>query len=224
MKLKCYTVSQWETFSTCPRQYQAKYITKEVEFKPTPESLYGDEVHDALEVAIKQNSDLPPRFAHYQSFLDWVRARPGTIVAEGKVAVDAQWNPTGFFSPDARWRGKVDVVARDEVSAESLIFDWKTGKRRDKPDQLHMYATFELSTYPSVGAVRAGFVWLKDQVVSPPTVYSRDNLRSMQAEWDYRAETLDYAAEVDKFPPRPSGLCNGWCDVTDCKFWKPKRR
>lgn len=222
MAKKCYTVSQWDTFSTCPRQYKAKYITKEVEFKPTPETLYGDEVHDALERAIKQGSDLPPRFASYQRFLDWVRSQPGTVVAEGRMAVNEQWQPVPYFDKSARWRGMVDVVVRNETG--SLIFDWKTGKVRDNPNQLSMYATFELSSHPQVPEVKAGFIWLKDQSVSPPTTYTRDQLAKMHEEWDYRAETLDYVAEVDKFPEKPSGLCNGWCDVTSCKFWKPKRR
>ncbi len=36
------------TFLTCPRQFQAKYITKEVVFQPTEASLFGDRGHKGL--------------------------------------------------------------------------------------------------------------------------------------------------------------------------------
>jgi hypothetical protein len=31
------------------------------------------------------------------------------------------------------------------------------------------------------------------------------------------------AFKTDVWQPRQSGLCNGWCPVTECEFWKPKR-
>lgn len=218
---RCYTVSQWDTFQTCRRQFKAKHITKEVEFKQTPEGKYGDEVHDAMEMAIKRGSNLPARFAHFQKFLDAIRSRPGEVVAEGKMAVDENWNPVEYFDRSARWRGKLDVSILGQRAAET--FDWKTGKRKDKIDQLHLYGTFELAHHDQVEVVRAGFVWLKEQVVSPPVTFKREDFDKMKTTWDERAYQMDRAIEVDDFRPTPSGLCNGWCDVTSCEFWKPKR-
>jgi hypothetical protein len=34
---------------------------------------------------------------------------------------------------------------------------------------------------------------------------------------------IEHAFETDHWPKNPSGLCNGWCGVLDCDFWKPKR-
>ena len=36
-------------FATCPRQYEAKYVTKEVKFEQGEAAAWGDEVHKALE-------------------------------------------------------------------------------------------------------------------------------------------------------------------------------
>ena len=32
------------------------------------------------------------------------------------------------------------------------------------------------------------------------------------------------AFKTDTWQPRQSGLCNGWCPVKECEFWKQKRK
>jgi hypothetical protein len=31
------------------------------------------------------------------------------------------------------------------------------------------------------------------------------------------------AFKTETWQARPSGLCNGWCPVTECEHWKPKK-
>ena len=48
-----------QTFLTCPKQYHAKYITKEVKFEQNVHAVFGDLVHKSLENYLKHKEPLP---------------------------------------------------------------------------------------------------------------------------------------------------------------------
>lgn len=54
------TPSLLNTFLTCPRQYEAKYITKEVVFQQNDAARYGDMVHKSVEDTLKSGAALVP--------------------------------------------------------------------------------------------------------------------------------------------------------------------
>ena len=51
----------------------------------------------------------------------------------------------------------------------------------------------------------------------------RDQIDQLWAPFIGDLKQYMQAFREDIWQPRQSGLCNGWCPVTDCEFWKPKR-
>lgn len=211
--LSCYT--------TCPRQYEAKYVTKEVKFEPTEATIWGDFVHRALENYVKDGTPLPSNVQMYHVWGDAVRRRAGKKIVEGSLAVTKALQPCQFFDKDAWLRAKLDVlILRDD---EADILDYKTGKRKDNVEQLRRYALLVLINYPEVQRVRCGFIWLRDGVLTKPSVFTRDQIPDMLMLEEPVFAQIEADTKAQRFDPRPSGLCNGWCQVRRCEFWRPKK-
>lgn len=222
-----WSYSAMNTFDTCPRQYYAKHVTKEVPFVQNAAAKWGDDVHKALENCIKYGGQLPPNMQMYQKFLDSIKLRASSIgaklIAEQPVALTRDLKQVSWFtrktSKTKVWfRLKVDVTVHAGEYAE--LFDWKTGKMKDDPDQLHLYALVAFVLYPDVKYVDVGYVWLKPGVVTPPVRYTREQMPEMLDYWVKKYEVLEEAFIRDDFPPRPSGLCHGWCEVRSCRHNK----
>lgn len=213
--------SKMNTFETCPRQYEAKYVTKEVPFKQTDEARWGDFVHKCLEEYIRYGTPLPTNVAGYQKFADAILAKRGEAIAERQIAINPYLMKTGYFDGDVWIRAKIDVTILRDDSA--LVLDWKTGKMKEDPKQLMFYALLIFILHPHVQKVQAGFIWLKDGVITPPTTFTRDQYDQMLAMWKGKYEKIKEAHDNGVFEPTPNGLCYGWCEVTDCPHWKPKR-
>jgi hypothetical protein len=225
-----WSYSAMNTFDTCPRMYQAKYVTKEVPYVQNASAKWGDDVHKALEDNIKVGKPLPSNMAMYQRFLDAVKFRAdkigGELVAEQQVALTKDLHAVSWFTKKTAktpvwFRTKIDVVLH--ASGYGEVYDYKTGKRKFDKDQLHLYALVAFILYPDMNRLKAGFIWLKDGVIDKPVEYTRDMLPDMLKYWHERYDILEEAWILDDFPPKPSGLCHGWCEVTSCPHWQPKR-
>lgn len=222
--------SSLNVFETCPRQYEAKYITREVVFVQGPEAKWGDEVHQALEnyLNAKGGMQLPANMLQYQPYADWVLNRAakngGHVVAERQSAVNSVKQATAYKAKDAWVRGKIDVTILYPDQGKAEVFDWKTGKIKNDVTQLAMYGALTLADYRDVGVVSAGFVWLKDGQISPPVFFQRADYYETWATFDHKYERLKDAYVRGVFPPKPGGLCAKWCDVKSCEFHGKGRR
>lgn len=210
--------SSMNTFETCPRQYESKYVLKDVVFESGPEADWGNEVHTALEHYVRDGTPLPSNMVQYTRFAEAVRRRPGTKVCEGAYAVRADLTPTDFFAKDVWWRSKIDVLNIVHPMAAE-IWDWKTGKQKPDTLQLMLYACLVFFHYPAVQQINAGYVWLKDEVVTRPITYHRTDLRTMWNTFVTKYERLAAAYDNGTFQPKPSGLCRRHCPVRRCEFF-----
>lgn len=220
--------SSLNTFKTCPRQYEAKYVVRDVKFVQNDAAKWGDEVHIALENFIKRTTPLPGNMVQYQPALDWVMKRAengqGVVLAERKSAVEQVAKaPVSYSSKDAWLRAKIDVTILYEGRCVAEVFDWKTGKPKDDDTQLLLYAGCTLADYRSVNQVKSGYIWLQTMQPSKPLTVDRADYYENWRPFEQTYGDLVRAYQTGVFPPKPSGLCNGWCDVTRCEFWKPKQ-
>jgi hypothetical protein len=113
-------------------------------------------------------------------------------------------------------------VKTSQLSGRARLVDYKTGKKREKWEQLAMNAVHVFASYPFVDLIDARYYWTVDQTESRK-VWHRSEVPML---WDMVLGDLRQYAEAFKsetWQPRPSGLCNGWCPVTSCSHWKPKR-
>lgn len=211
------------TFETCPRQYEAKYVTKEVKFEETDATRWGNEVHLGLEERVRDGKPLPPNLAIYEKYARAILARKGEKIVEGEFALAVDKTPTGFFAKDVWVRSKIDVLnLRDDGIAE--VWDWKSGKPKLDATQLLLYALLVMEHHPDIKEVRCAYVWLQNQApIGAPISYLRFNKAALWMTFEDKYRQLKSAYDLGVFQPKTSGLCAGWCSVTSCEFWKPKR-
>ena len=217
-----WSFSHAETFDTCPVQYEAKYVTKVIKFQETEATRWGNHVHQVAGDYLRDGTPVPDNVP-YKAQFDWVAARAerfgAELILEAEVGLTRDWGPCKYFDREKTvWcRGKIDVLMiRPDGVAE--VLDWKTGKPKMARTQLMIYALFVLAHYPAVKEVRAGFVWLKDNQVTPPVAYLRMNQNAYRDHWERKYASMKAARELGVFVPTPNGLCKNWCDVTYCDF------
>lgn len=209
-----WSYSSLTAFETCPRRFKLIKLTKEVSDPPNEAAAHGNEVHKALENALKDGRPLPEKYAQYQPMVNMVRMRPGKRLVEYKFALTAGFRPTEFFAKDAWCRGVIDAAVLGTKSA--TVMDWKTGKVKEDHDQLKLFAGVTFAAYPYIEEVRTGYVWLAHNKLTPKT-FTKDDTAEIWQEFLPRVQRLTRAAERDDFPPKPSGLCTKWCPVPNSK-------
>lgn len=214
--------SSLNVFETCPRQYEAKYITKEVKFVQSQAALWGDQSHNVLENYLKMNgaSPIPSNMEMYRPFGDWMLNRAakggGQILAERQSAVDRSHKSVPYKQ---RWiGGKIDVTILYPHECRAEVFDWKTGKVRNDVTQLKLYAGFTFADYPQIQTASVGYVWLEHKQMSPPVMAQRSDAPAIWSEFEHKYTQLKDAYVRGVFQPTPNGLCRQWCDVTSCEF------
>ena len=142
------------------------------------------------------------------------------------------------WGPGNSWRRKVvGVTEVDSVPTqciavssadhtflcgEHMVPTHNTGKRKVGSKQLKLFALMVFLHHPEVMSVKTGFVWLKEGVSDYET-YTRDQEADLWQEFVGDLARYNAAFKQDMWIPRKSGLCRGWCPVTSCEFWEPKK-
>lgn len=214
-----WSFSTLNRFVTCPRQYHAIHVVKRIKDVEGEAAKWGNAVHSAIEHTLKDEQPLPKEMEQFQDYVDSIRARPGKMLVENQLALNKQLQPTNFFAKDVWVRGKADVIHINGDVATGL--DHKTGKRKAS-SQMVLMALLMFHHYPEVQKIKTAFCWLKTGEIDTDE-YTRAEIDTM---WQVFVKDLDQyrrAFHSDTWQPRQSGLCAGWCPVTDCEYWKPKR-
>lgn len=202
-----------KAFEQCPRQAHRRFIARDLPFEETEASRWGSRVHEALEARLKNDKPLPDEMAHLEAwFVDLAGAW-----AEVKLGVRRDWSPCGFFDKDVWFRGKLDVLLVAPLGA--IIIDWKTGKRREDPDELEIFGALLKARHPESAKITGWYVWLKDKAVGK--LYDLSNTEAKTAEITERMARAEYAIRTNHFPPNETPLC-GWCSLKTCEF-NPRR-
>lgn len=228
---KPWSHSALQAYMNCPKAYYETRVAKSVVELPNAGGTWGNYVHEEFEKYLNSykarthyDSDLyalPTDLVQYLPYLDAITALPGTMHVECKYAINAQQQPCDYFAPDVWCRVIIDVLHVDGQRAH--IIDHKTGKRKLDTRQLMLSALVVFAHHPQVKVTKTGFCWLKDQKADYET-YVRAEIGGLWEEFIPDLTRYMRSAQTMTFGPRPSGLCNGWCPVTKCEFWKPKRK
>ena len=208
-------------FINCPKAYHRKRIVKDVKEEETEALRWGSRVHKAFEDRIKFGWSLPSEMAQYEDYLAHLIQAPGLKRTERKIALSRGMEPCEFFSKDVWFRGVIDLSVTHNENV--LLVDYKTGKPHSKFDQLRLFAIYAMLENPKVETVEARYYWTQT-FSSTSEQYTRDQLGDLWKPFLPNLRQYAEAFKTDTWQPRPSGLCNGWCPVTDCEFWRPKRR
>jgi len=220
--MRAWSFSSLNQYYTCPRQYDLQRNKQVIKFSESVETLWGKEVHRAMEESMQEGLPMVERFAAFQPYVDKIKALSGERFVEWEFALTKSLTPTGFKDENAWCRGIIDVGVVDGDRA--LVCDWKTGKVRPDSDQLKLFAAATMAHYPNVQTVKTAYVWLAHGCTTPET-YTRADLPKIWEHFIIKVKHLERAYQHDKWTPKPSGLCRGWCGagLSNCEFWEPKR-
>lgn len=223
MKPIAWSHSALQDFNTCPKAFYHKRIAKDVKESQGEAAMWGDRVHKAFEVYLQGAEAgvmLDPELEIYHGMLDDVRRKPGELFAEQKLAINKRLQPCDWFDKDVWMRGIIDVLIKDGATA--WVLDWKTGKQKDDPRQLKLFALLVFIHHPEVRNCITEFRWLRTGNTTGAT-YFRHQESNLWGEMLPDLLRYKMAFKHEIFVPRQSGLCNGWCPVQQCEYWKPKR-
>jgi hypothetical protein len=210
--------SRLSTFETCEAQFDYLYVSKRVPNTSNEASEYGDRVHKLLEAKGRGVLDLDSLSAEgrktleqWGSVVDVIMKRPGEKLFEHQMAVNADLKPVDWFAKDVWIRSIADVLVVDGDTAYCL--DYKTGKVKENPTQLQLFAAMVFWHYPEVTKVKTSFIWLKFNETTNAT-YERRFLDSMWRALRPRFDKVQDTIELGVFKTKPSGLCP-WCAAKD---------
>jgi len=215
MKIK-FTHSRLKDFATCPRQYEAKHITKTIKFVPSAETAEGIELHRSFEEFFLFGYCLPEKYAKYSDLLQHINTIKGEKAVEQELAVNEEYQACEFNASNYMCRGKVDLVILQKEKHRAFVFDWKSGKV--SPDtQLELMALLLMAKHPWISVVKTGFVWLRFGEVTQGRV-ERSEEKFLWDKYKSRGSAIAIAEENATFIPKPSGLCKKHCPIVSCEF------
>ena len=206
-------------FETCPRQYHAHRVSKQVPYVQSKEAKWGERVHQQLEEFFN-GAALDASLEKFMPVINNLLSRcVGEPVAERRLAINKDLEPTEYFAPDVWCRGVIDLtIPTGDTSA--ILIDWKTGKRiSENTDQLQLFGALAMCHDPQLEKVDYAYVWLKQSRITGGSM-TRADLPKVWEGYMSRLHRLDTAYAEDQWRPRPSGLCAKYCSVPKdlCKY------
>lgn len=218
-----WSYSSLALFKQCPHKYYRLRVKKDI-VEPESEAMrYGTEVHKAAEEFIKNDVPIPEKFAFIREPVMRLKEKEGEKLCEYRMGLTYRLQPCDFFAKDVWWRGIADLIVLQPDRA--WIVDYKTGKSSKYADtkQLELMALSVFKHFPQVKKVKTGLLFVVANDFVKADFHARDEF-VMWRPWFEDTERLEKAFELDVWNPRPNFTCKGWCPVTDCTHWEPKRR
>lgn len=225
MKPKAWSHSALDAFENCPKQYHETKVLNRWPFQETQEMIWGRKVHKDFENFLLHGTALPADLQMHLDFLQRFKDQPGELAGEERIALDTQMRKCDYFDKrvEVWYRGQVDARKRDRQAGVSHILDHKTGKVKNDFTQLKGFAMHEFLTQPDIHTCKVEFYWTQIRGANGET-YHREQLPEIISFFAAKLHRYADAFLTNTFPPKQSGLCNGWCPVTNCEFWQPKRK
>jgi hypothetical protein len=209
-------------FETCPKRYFLTRVAKIVHEPPSPALKIGNDLHKAFENYFRGGEKLQvtEQVRQFAPLLERLKDSRGEKFPELRVALTRALTPCGFFDPQCWYRGVIDLAI--DYGNTAVLFDFKTGKVKEDFDQLSLFAAAWEKSHPDVERIDTAFLWVAAGKISKAS-FSREDAEAVWEAFAPRVARLEYALETETFPPKPSGLCRGWCPVgqAHCTFCTP---
>ena len=209
--------SALKDFEGCARRYHEVKVLKRFPFTDTVHTIYGKDVHKAIEDYGKLGTPLPPEFAQFLPVVDALLAKPGRKLFEHEMALTKDLRPCDFKSDDRWVRGIADLLIINDDNLTARVVDWKTGndKYPDR-DQLTLMSLMVFAHFPHIRSVSSALVFI---VKGSMVKHRMEREEADEAWWRYRERVakLEAAHEFGVWNPSQSPLC-GWCPVRECTF------
>ena len=217
--MTAWSYSSLSTFKQCPKKYYHLRVAKDVKDTGSFAMRYGNEVHKAAEVYIKDGEDIPKKFDFITDTLNALKKIPGEKHCELRFGVSydgEEYTPCTFFDrkKEVWWRGIADLVIVHEDRA--FLVDYKTGKNAKYADtaQLDALAAATFLHFPEVNTIKSALAY----VVSNEFIrkeHHRELIKSYFATFQPDLDRLAGAEESDVWNAVSGPLC-AYCPVKKC--------
>jgi hypothetical protein len=217
--MTAWSYSSLSTFKQCPKKYYHLRIAKDVKDASTQALRYGNEVHKAAELYIRDGVPIPKKFDFILKSLDALNKIEGDKHCELKFGVSydgENYSPCKFFDKEKEvwWRGIADLVIVNKDKA--YLVDYKTGKNARYADtaQLDALAAATFLHFPEVQTIKSALLY----VVSNDFIrkeHTREFIKSYFAGFHPDLDRLAVAEESNVWNAVSGPLC-AYCPVTKC--------
>lgn len=199
MKLSNWSYSRYGTWKQCPAKLKFQ-LADTGPRTSSPAAQRGTDIHKIFEDFLLNNVYiLPEPFQYYTKFLEALR--DAKAAPELPIALDAQWRPVEWDSPDRWWRGVLDCVVFEPQIIH--IYDWKTGNEYDDHrEQREIYAAAIHSLFDTP-FVRVFHVYV-DKKQNTTTLFPREDLPELKQKWENRVAPM---LADERFVPNPGWHC-----------------
>ena len=220
-----WSYSSIKTFDQCPKKYFHLKVVQDVKDEGNEASRYGNDAHAAAEAYIKDGTPIPDTYAIMRPVVEALSKFPGDKHTELRLGIKRTGNgfePCGFFDKDVWYRGIVDLLIVKGKTA--YLIDYKTGKNAKYADmkQLDLMAGAVFIHFPNVVRIKSGLAFVVSNEF-PKKDHVREHLNQYLAVFDDQLDQLEAAMDNGIWNAKTSPLC-GWCPVTSCEHWRPRRK
>lgn len=227
MRPKAWSFSSLSDFKNCPRSYYEKRIAKSVKDEGSEHTEWGTRVHKHFEDRQRDGTPLPVELAVHEKYMKKLDAIEGDLFCERKVGLDFNRDPIligqGTDWSSVWWNGVIDWTKVNRPKRIGHIRDYKTGKLKSDFSQLQLFSLYLFAEYPEIEEITVRFYWTQTGTETGEN-YHRHQIPDLWKKFIPDLKQYMQAFKEDMWQPRQSGLCHGWCPVTFCEFWKPKKR
>lgn len=217
MKKPAWSHSSLKDFEGCQRRYQEVKVLKNYPFTETEATRYGNQVHEALELYVKEGTPIPPQYAQFQPVMDALLNKSGRKLAEYEMALTADLLPTKWKADNVWVRGIADLLIVDDENLTAWVADYKTGNNKyPDRDQLVLMSIMVFAHFPHIRRVNSALLFLVKNDIVKMTMTADDAKKHW---WSYRERyaRLEASFANDVWNPNQTPLC-GWCPVKTCEF------
>jgi ATP-dependent exoDNAse (exonuclease V) beta subunit len=212
-----WSYSSLKEYTGCPKKYQEVRVLKNYTFQDTPQTIYGKEVHKALEDYVRSNVELAKNYERFKGLVDDLIAIPGVKYCEYEMALTKEKTPCEFEDSNRWVRGIADLLIVDGDTA--FIVDYKTGSNKyPDPKQLKLMALMTFAHFPEVNHVKAGLLFLAHNQFIPEE-YKREDIDKLWGYFITPLMRLSHSYASNTWVANPTPLCK-YCPVKTCDFNK----
>ena len=215
--LKDYTwsYSALSLFKQCPKKYYHLKVVKDVKEPMSTALVFGNKVHEAAEVYVKDNKKLPDELTYIGGMLDKLRHIDGDKLCEYRMGLTKDLDPCGFFDDNVWWRGIADLIILSDSKA--YLVDYKTGKSSRYADikQLEILSLAMFKHFPKIKKVKAGLLF----VISKDFIKANYKKEDQEINWQYWLDNTKYLEDSIKsnvWNAKPNFTCKNYCAVLSC--------
>lgn len=211
-----WSYSALKTYQNCQHRYYRQYILKDVTDPGNDATMYGTDMHEAIENHLKDNVPLPDKYKRFEPAVSVVKNFEGDKYIEHEMALDYNLKPCAFDCENRFVRGIADVIIVNGKVAR--VLDWKSGKSSRYADvkQLELMALMIFKHFPKVDTVKGALAFVVAGDVIKAS-YSKKDSKNMWKRWLHEVVKIEASVKNGSFAQTPGGLC-GFCPVKDCEF------